>query len=452
MSQSEVIKNLCKWLKTESFNDSSLKLFESTNPNEGRCVLAAKTFQENDVILKVPLKFLINYTSSLDILDLKQFFEWCFNLTTQHYQLTRIDALYLYLLYEYNDSKSHLNAFISSFPKEYDTPENFDTAIISALPTNLRQSVQTRVVNLKFKYENIKDLLHSYAASVEISNNMKKLLNNLTISIFNWIYCCVNTRCFHLDEMDFIEDKDRIQYFNKLFGSLNRNLDRTKFKSEWQEIDNLLCCLIPFLDFMNHSFGLSNVDCDFDKENKCYLLQAKSNIGVNDQIYGTYGYHDNKMLLIEYGFILEDNPYDHISFDKNDFKKLALDVDKFEFFWQKVIENKLNTDLTCNLDPGPSWSLIKLIDFLCCFNESDKAEFCDYDFLREPNEIKIYFEKLLVYYKIEIDNSIKELGNICFVTNEYHLKLCRMFCQLQLNILKKNFDILNDDNLWLSLF
>ncbi len=49
-----------------------------------------------------------------------------------------------------------------------------------------------------------------------------------------------------------------------------------------------------------------------------YLLEVSRDISVDDQIYGTYGYYDNKTLLIEYGFILEDNSYDYVSFDRND--------------------------------------------------------------------------------------------------------------------------------------
>ena len=160
--QSNIIKNLCNWLKNEKFLIENLRVFESENLSEGRCVLSTKEFHTDDIILQVPLKFLINYTSSFDILELKLFYEWCSSLNNSAYQLTRLDALYLYLMYEYTDSNSFLYNFIATFPREYDTPENFHESIISALALNLREVVETRLNNLKLKFENLKKLLNAF--------------------------------------------------------------------------------------------------------------------------------------------------------------------------------------------------------------------------------------------------------------------------------------------------
>ena len=452
--QSEIIKNLCEWLEKKNFVIENVNLFESDDLSEGRCILSAKNFNENDIILQIPLNLMINYTNSIDNLDLRHFYEWCSDSNTFTYRLTRLDALYLYLIYEYSDSNSHLSHFIASLPKVYDTPENFDLNLISALPLRLRQIIEVRLDKLKFRFENIKTLLNGFTKSVEISETFKKLVENFSFSLFNWIYCSVNTRCFHLDELDFIDDNNKINLLNRLFGNLNRSIDKTQFKSEGQEVDNELCCLIPYLDFMNHSFNLSNVNCYFDKTSKSYLLQAKNDISIGSQIYGTYGYYDNKTLLTEYGFILEENPYDNVSFDKCGIMKLEKLDDNlgFEKFWQEIIKHKLNSDLTCNLDSGPSWSLLKLIDYLICFERNNECQFIDYDFISEPNDIKLEFQKLLENYKTEVDDSLNKLKKIDLNSNKYHLAVSIKFCELQLDIIKKNFVISNDQDSWILLF
>ena len=167
--QSEIIKNLCEWLEKKNFVIENVNLFESDDLSEGRCILSAKNFNENDIILQIPLNLMINYTNSIDNLDLRHFYEWCSDSNTFTYRLTRLDALYLYLIYEYSDSNSHLSHFIASLPKVYDTPENFDLNLISALPLRLRQIIEVRLDKLKFRFENIKTLLNGFTKSVEIS-------------------------------------------------------------------------------------------------------------------------------------------------------------------------------------------------------------------------------------------------------------------------------------------
>jgi hypothetical protein len=75
---------------------------------------------------------------------------------------------------------------------------------------------------------------------------------------------------------------------------------------------------------MNHSLE-SNAHGYLDTNNnqKCFILKSKDSIiKKNDQIYVTYGCHDNKTLLIEYGFVLDNNPNDRIEFQKEYFEKI----------------------------------------------------------------------------------------------------------------------------------
>jgi hypothetical protein len=116
------------------------------------------------------------------------------------------------------------------------------------------------------------------------------------------------------------------------------------------------------------------------------------------------------------------------------------------------LKHKLDLDLTCNLDSGPSWSLLKSIDYLVCFEQNNDIEFSSYDFLSTPKDIKSYFEKLLDNYKIELEESLNKLKYFVSHQNKYQTSLCIKFCELQLGIIDKNFKILNDEDSWLLLF
>jgi len=74
------------------------------------------------------------------------------------------------------------------------------------------------------------------------------------------------------------------------------------------------CCLIPFIDFANHS---PHVDCTalFNKESNCYEIRSHTAFKKGDQVFISYGKHGNSTLLLFYGFVFSPNPFDSISLD-----------------------------------------------------------------------------------------------------------------------------------------
>lgn len=96
-------------LKIET--ETALKLISSRNKYEGRCIISTRDYAADEPIYKIPFKFLINYRQSLRHSEFVEFYEWT-AINSKDYRLTRMDALYLYLISQYYSSESELNGYI----------------------------------------------------------------------------------------------------------------------------------------------------------------------------------------------------------------------------------------------------------------------------------------------------------------------------------------------------
>ena len=77
--------------------------------------------------------------------------------------------------------------------------------------------------------------------------------------------------------------------------------------------------LLPLIDIANHSFV--NKNCDIDKrQGGTMVLVAKKAIPAGSELLLSYGALDNHTLLLDYGFMDPENPFDNMV--------LAFDVDQ----------------------------------------------------------------------------------------------------------------------------
>ncbi|TGO24286.1 hypothetical protein BPAE_0107g00330 [Botrytis paeoniae] len=70
--------------------------------------------------------------------------------------------------------------------------------------------------------------------------------------------------------------------------------------------------LNPFADYINHS---SEPTVDATLSRAGYTLTASQTIKQGSEVHISYGSHNNDFLLVEYGFILEDNRWDEVTLD-----------------------------------------------------------------------------------------------------------------------------------------
>jgi hypothetical protein len=503
----QAITELYEWLKErnfESIETSPLKLILSANKNEGRCVISTKNVEPNTSLIQMPVNLLINHRLAFKNNDFVEFFSYCHQRRTKDsYRITRLDALYLYLIAEKLDENSSLQKFIKTMPFSFDTPEYFEDELILCLPDYLREDVQARLRKLNLRFNSILQYLKNFQASLCGANNktVNLLVNNINFDLFRWAFCSVNSRCFHIKEKEIL-NQDEFEITNKLFGKLNTikesNLKYCESLSEFErqseandEIRNNLCCLIPFLDFMNHSFS-PNSFAQFDMEKKLFIIKSQlSNeesseypieecfpIKENNQVYITYGYHENKTLLIEYGFILNENIYDKVLFKYKDFSELLENGEYLDIMWRKSIEDQLLVDFSCNSSTGPSWFLLKMLDLISFINNSRLSDII----IESPKKkiksklgqiaslvktfnysdeslnhelIKPLFVSLLNKYKTNLELSITRLENYKTSTiqkNNYHVDMSIEFCKLQLEIIEFNLTLANDSESWKAIF
>jgi len=240
---------------------SGLCLVNSADADEGRCILASADYLPNTHIYTIPSRFLINHRHALKQPQLLEFFEWSAR-NSADYQLTRLDALYLHLLAQRATPGSELHGYVKSMPEEYDTPEYWDQGLVEALPSYLKTSALARIEKQTLKLAKIRAALERFVSAENKGDcaYFMTLLDSLTADSFRWVFNSVNSRCFYLDDTEVVGPEE-LSVADRLFGPLTK---RTKQKTGGfkefladleadEEVNNNMCCLIPFVDMLNHS-------------------------------------------------------------------------------------------------------------------------------------------------------------------------------------------------------
>ncbi|CAF1323561.1 unnamed protein product [Adineta ricciae] len=183
----------------------------------------------------------------------------------------------------------------------------------------------------------------------QLTNPMKKHLEKYNQSRhkfaqyndeeFLWAYYAINTRCVHFDMERDSKEQD----------------------------DNL--CLIPYLDFVNHSVQPNTIS-KFNQTTRSYDIYAIKSIELNEQITFLYNPHSNVDLFIEYGFVLQSNPYNQL--------KLEDDLQQILSNEQIQLFKSFNYWNSLEFYPGDndlSWTVIKAIELN--FNQTEWSPYDD---------------------------------------------------------------------------
>ena len=274
----QIINDLCDWIEANGLNiksNSKLKLIKSTKEEEGRCVKAVEDLGYDQVLVEMPNNFVVNYRFAFNVADIVHFFKWHSTQTQSHHRFNRLDAIYFFLMIQRLDKQANMNKFAESMPTSYDTPEYFDQCVLDSMPhISLRTTVTKRLDRFKRKYELIVNLLDQFCFSTHDDSMpmlmMRLLRDHISYDLYKWAFCSVNSRCFHLEESD-VCSREEIELAESLFGKLasdeyhhhNYHIMETsndpfdtymRMKEREDEIKNNLCCLVPFLDFLYHSY------------------------------------------------------------------------------------------------------------------------------------------------------------------------------------------------------
>lgn len=180
-------------------------------------------------------------------------------------ELTAHQMLALFICMDHNNPEGPYYEFVSQLPRidEFlNMPLLWPDEKLKLLPSALYGKVMAQ----REKFE--ADLVAVCAVEPDVQRDL-----------YEWAWICVNTRCVYMD-----------------IGQASRD-------------DNMV--MAPYLDFLNHSTD-STKSVAVESKGHSLVVKALSSYQPGDEVYLSYGAHDNGFLLIEYGFTIPGNPWDYI--------------------------------------------------------------------------------------------------------------------------------------------
>lgn len=254
--------NLEKWLDNGR-SVISPKVAVEDLPGRGRGVVTKDSIKRGEILATIKRDQLLNYETIRYRADEEDM--------EARKRFSGIVLLTWYLYKYHNDPKNYWADFIETLPTEEDLktmPLTWsDTDVEKNLPPRIREMLYKQRKKLQKDMELVKDTFYS--------NN-----SDFDEQLFKWAWMCVNTRCV----------------FMNVPGAPTHNEKVT---------------LAPFADFINHVTDKeSSVNIKID--GKGLVITARQPYEANEELYLSYGAHDNAKLLIEYGFTVPSNPWDSV--------------------------------------------------------------------------------------------------------------------------------------------
>ncbi|KAJ1537260.1 SET domain-containing protein 4, partial [Nowakowskiella sp. JEL0078] len=205
--------------------------------------------------------------------------------------LTEYQYLSLFLALHSQIEYAPFKAYLKTIPSSFDTVGvNLESRLVSFLPADMQKMIQSQKDKLKQDWIAVNRILRIHGI----------LLSEKT---FNWAWCAVNTRCVTLSP------------------------DRPPNTSSIMSQPNPTIALIPMFDMLNHDSN-ANVQAYFDLPTNSFVFRTLRPIFRGQQVFLSYGPHDNGFLFVEYGFVIKNNPYNFVNVDE---EFLKLTIEKMQF-------------------------------------------------------------------------------------------------------------------------
>lgn len=169
------------------------------------------------------------------------------------------------------------------------------------------------------------------------------------------------------------------------------------------------------------------------------------------QVFINYGPHDNRKLLLEYGFILPHNLHNTVPFSEDLIYSVVL-PDIFGISRKKreiIAVNELHKDLCCSEGSGLSWNLLVLLRVLAMKEDHFKRHWqrvLTGEFLGEDVENRVsqwrqnLIERVLISYELDEKNIAKFLSSD--IQRSENAKLALSLRNQEKHILQNALDLL----------
>ncbi|KAK3594488.1 hypothetical protein CHS0354_030008 [Potamilus streckersoni] len=375
----------------------------------GRGLMTKKKILPGEIIISIPEQLLITTRTVLqsEIHDIVK--SWTPKLSPQQ-------AIAVFLIWEFTKGRqSHWFQYIAVLPMSFATPLYFKKAELSLLPVSVYSKAVKEIQKIKTAYNDIASFSKEH---------WKEFHDVFNFNNFRWAWYVINTR-------------------SVFFKGEN---------SEYLSCDKNDIALAPFLDMLNHS-SHANIQAGFNHTTHCYEIKTFDKYKPYEQVFISYGPHNNSHLFIEYGFITLGNPQDVYDFSYDDLEHLR---DLFHVdLWEKKInilrENSLLQSLSISLE-GLSWKLWTVLQTLAMdWNQLQKWNLILQDKVEGRNEMKVLaisFAKSLLqrawssHLEQEKKSHIISLADI----QEEHMNLAMSLLEIQKKILSETIRIVNSIN------
>ena len=358
--QNQIFKNYIKNLIEKGLYINNIDIILEDKNN--RKIKAITEIKKNEILVKVPNNLIISLDKMFSS-DLNLYIKDYINDLKKNLKTFNQTLLSIFILYEMNKNKESIwYNYLNFLPYNYD---NFPIFYPNNLLTKLKGTSFLSIL------ENKKiDILNDYKIISEILNNK---LFNFNFYEFNIAYCIVSSR---------------------IFGAFINN-SKTDI-------------LVPFADMFNHSNINNNSTYYYENDN--FIVKSKEKILNNCEINDFYGPKSNYILLLNYGFTLENNIYNELKLKIDDkcFYLIKNYYDNQSLLLYSYIRKKLyNGDIN---------------------NETNKP-------ISIKNEIKMH-NKLIDIFKERLNKfNKKEIFEIKEDKISFNLNNCLIICKDEIDIL-----------------
>ncbi|KAJ2610492.1 hypothetical protein H4S08_003587 [Coemansia sp. RSA 1365] len=180
-----------------------------------------------------------------------------------------------------------------------------------------------------------------------------------------WAWLVVGTRCIHLGSPKSLTRSQQLE------GLLDSSI-----------LKPISCqdsiALAPVLDLLNHSHS-AEVSTGFDSTTRQFVITTHSRYSKGQEVFISYGPHDNHFMLAEYGFVSELNPFQILELDHEmdawllavksnkclSREKAASTADKIDKLVSTLRRHGLWGDFTLSpIDSEPSYRLLAALYLL----------------------------------------------------------------------------------------
>lgn len=305
---------VCKLLEPAHFHDT------------GRGMRARKKLRADDTIVSIPGECLITVNTVLKS-DIGVIIE------RENLRFSPQQLLTLFLLVE--KRKAHLSAwwpYLATLPATYTTALYMEGHDLDLLPPCARAQAGESKARFESACLKMRSFLKTFYENSQPIEN---------ITDIRWAWSTVNTRSVYM--------------LNQPHPCVNLEPSESHM------------ALAPFLDMLNHSDS-AQISAGLNPVTGSYDIITHTSYNKYDQVFISYGSHDNQKLLIDYGFTLHHNVNCSYVFSLDTLKTLIWRLCKTTGEWNRKLnifhEAKLNGKMVCSRE-GCSWSLVNAMRMFC---------------------------------------------------------------------------------------